>query len=38
MSAKKLTKGDKVPHFELRDQDNRLFKMSEHLGKKVFIR
>lgn len=33
MSAKKLTTGDKIPHFELRDQDNRLFKMSEHLGK-----
>lgn len=33
MSTDKLTEGDKIPDIELRDQDNKFFKISEHLGK-----
>jgi len=37
MTKNNLTTGDQIPHFELKDQDNRLFNVSEHLGKHPLV-
>lgn len=37
MSKKQLAKGDKIPNFKLKDQNDEWFDISDHLGKSFLV-